>query len=383
MEPTKASREERGVQLLKQLELTYQNGDSMDNVTDALTDLAHAGVTAESLARSLRSAMIHFQEEDGTELVECALCDKLVPFKETYSPADEAICAECNEEVAAATPPSIFNTSTVELDQRDGKPCLNVKVRHGFDSITQEQWAEIRAVAYDQDATLTFDALQKLNADWCEEFIATGENYHVWHDACAMNFEQAEQDALALFGKGVKCALDGRSGGWLVVEGLPDVGEWDDLSAGDDCRSCGTKIIDLDVRKGECIDCGEPVKAQHDLPNLRDSAVGGAQFKDGTPLSDTANIWERWAFFTEACAGYVADVPRTCADILAANIFPAEYGTRPVEFLRAWPDKTWDTYTVDVPNKVKDHDALAAFYLAFFETEVKASGIIVSVYKDN
>ena len=41
------------------------------------------------------------EELDDVETVECALCARVVPVIETHAPADDAICASCNEEIAA------------------------------------------------------------------------------------------------------------------------------------------------------------------------------------------------------------------------------------------------------------------------------------------
>ncbi len=42
------------------------------------------------------------------ELAECALCAKPILLRDSYSPADEAICAECDTEVTGRIhPPSL------------------------------------------------------------------------------------------------------------------------------------------------------------------------------------------------------------------------------------------------------------------------------------
>jgi len=51
-----------------------------------------------------------------------------------------------------------------------------------------------------------------------------------WEAACTLGFEQAEALAHDMFGRNVKVWSAGRSGGWLVVEGLPPVETWDALA---------------------------------------------------------------------------------------------------------------------------------------------------------
>lgn len=42
---------------------------------------------------------------NDAELIECALCDKQLWFQDSYSPGDEAICAECDTEVTGREHP--------------------------------------------------------------------------------------------------------------------------------------------------------------------------------------------------------------------------------------------------------------------------------------
>lgn len=45
--------------------------------------------------------------DDGK--IECALCEKRIWFKDSYSPGDEAICAECDTEVTGRQHPPSLN----------------------------------------------------------------------------------------------------------------------------------------------------------------------------------------------------------------------------------------------------------------------------------
>lgn len=170
-------------------------------------------------------------------------------------------------------------------------PAVNVKVYQGLESLTPEQWEELRSdTEAKPDGTI-------FGRTYCEGYDdADGQ---AWSDACTQSFEHAEQDALALFGPNVKLEQVGRSGGWLIVRGLPDVDTWEEL----------------DGANG-----GDPIE----LPNLKDTIVGGARFKSGEELRDDASLMDRWRFFEEACASYVADVPYLYAWDLAHNVWTRE-----------------------------------------------------------
>lgn len=48
---------------LTALEAIYGNGDARDNLTDALTDLLHSGLSLETLRGCVESAQMHAQDE--------------------------------------------------------------------------------------------------------------------------------------------------------------------------------------------------------------------------------------------------------------------------------------------------------------------------------
>lgn len=66
-ERTILGRSERGAALALELEAVYHNGDAMDNLTDALTDLIHSGLPEATIERSARSASMHFEAEREDE----------------------------------------------------------------------------------------------------------------------------------------------------------------------------------------------------------------------------------------------------------------------------------------------------------------------------
>ena len=53
-----------------------------------------------------------------------------------------------------------------------------------------------------------------------------------WETHVEQFWQDAQNDAEFLFGKGVKVYAAGRSGGWLVVEGLPEVEGWNAIMLG-------------------------------------------------------------------------------------------------------------------------------------------------------
>lgn len=244
-----------------------------------------------------------------------------------------------------------FNRSTVQVESHGSNgpynplPAVNVKVRTGFESLKPEDWESIRATVRDYEASIPEDVLARFGPDWIEERFALSdysgrgaagrkqaEFYEAWYsDACSQGFEQAEEAARELFGSDVECYSAGRSGGWLVVKGLPNVEDWD-------------------------TEDGYPIGS---MPTLKGSSLEGARFSDGTELDCEAGLFERWAFFVELCEGLAAETPTRCADLVGLNVFAREEALREVEYLRALPSGQWDSFKLAVPCKVQGGDALA------------------------
>ena len=63
--------------------------------------------------------------------------------------------------------------------------------------------------------------------EWVREHLSDGQLDSWFWEVCAFEFEMVEQDAAEIFGSGVKCWQEGRSGGWVVVDGLPELEDWD------------------------------------------------------------------------------------------------------------------------------------------------------------
>lgn len=106
---------------------------------------------------------------------------------------------------------------------RGGRPAVNVKVYARVDSD-----AAIGAAREYEG-----DSLDPRFEQWYRERLEDDSfAEHYWSFAVESAWEQLQADAEEVFGPGVKVYSEGRSGGWAVVDGLPDFDTWDaiDLS---------------------------------------------------------------------------------------------------------------------------------------------------------
>lgn len=103
---------------------------------------------------------------------------------------------------------------------RPGRPAVNVKVYGGL-SDGFDAWAKL-APADHGDVPVEF------TEDWVREHV-TEEALDGWFwDTCSFEFEMIQQDAEEVLGVTDKQVWqEGRSGGWVVVDGLPDLEDWD------------------------------------------------------------------------------------------------------------------------------------------------------------
>lgn len=86
---------------------------------------------------------------------------------------------------------------------------LEVGKDNGYDETELARW-------YDEDG-----GEQRItSADW------------LFEAACELGWEQLQTDAEEVFGSGVKVYSQGRSGGWAVVDGLPEFESWDAIMLG-------------------------------------------------------------------------------------------------------------------------------------------------------
>lgn len=91
-----------------------------------------------------------------------------------------------------------------------------------FNSMIDEHITDPRLLAMDRSEL----------RDLVEKYIESHD--WIFQTACESEFEQATTDAQELFANPrLKCWLGGRSGGWFIVDGLPDVESWgiDELTA--------------------------------------------------------------------------------------------------------------------------------------------------------
>lgn len=91
---------------------------------------------------------------------------------------------------------------------RPARPAVNVKVRHfpGTDEIAERFG--------------------------CNEKTAERAGQFAFEAACGIFWEDVEGTAKDVFGTAVRVWSEGRSGGWAVVDGLPDVEGWDAIQLG-------------------------------------------------------------------------------------------------------------------------------------------------------
>lgn len=105
---------------------------------------------------------------------------------------------------------------------RDSRPAVNVKVNNAYGWATDETL--IRKVLADNSAeTDAPDFLRYMEEHAEDERLGMA----AWEAACESAWEMLQNDGREVFGRGVKVWQEGRSGGWAVVDGLPDFDSWD------------------------------------------------------------------------------------------------------------------------------------------------------------
>lgn len=66
----------------------------------------------------------------------------------------------------------------------------------------------------------------------CNEKIAEKAGEFAFNSAQVGFWEGIQENAEYIFGSGIEVYQEGRSGGWLVIRGLPDIEEWDAVMLG-------------------------------------------------------------------------------------------------------------------------------------------------------
>lgn len=101
---------------------------------------------------------------------------------------------------------------------RAARPAVNVKVYKGIETVDFKQFHD--------------EADDGFTLEWIRENVSDERLDSALEWACERAWEQVETDAQQIFGSHVKVYSEGRSGGWAVVEGLPDFGSWDAIMVG-------------------------------------------------------------------------------------------------------------------------------------------------------
>lgn len=113
-------------------------------------------------------------------------------------------------------PRSTYSRDDVQTHYGSDRPAVNVKV---YDSLA-DGFRKFQKYEPEADSAFTLE--------WIEENVSDEQLDSLFWMVCADGVEQAVEDAREILGVHRQdVEQDGRSGGWLVVTGLPDLEEWD------------------------------------------------------------------------------------------------------------------------------------------------------------
>lgn len=103
---------------------------------------------------------------------------------------------------------------------RPSHPALNIKVGN--------LWRDVERAA-DEVCKDNGDEEPARFKEWLHDVVWDHDEpfNSAWESARESVWEMIETDAADIFPQSVKVYSEGRSGGWLVVHGLPDVEKWD------------------------------------------------------------------------------------------------------------------------------------------------------------
>lgn len=114
---------------------------------------------------------------------------------------------------------------------KGGYPAINIKVYGDprdekllpleLGQVAEHPGAPFRAVTTEPEFTY----------EWIDRHVSERDQNFWWDESCRDHFEQARTLAKEIF-DAVDMWQEGRSGGWLVVQGLPDVRTWDAVMLG-------------------------------------------------------------------------------------------------------------------------------------------------------
>lgn len=119
-------------------------------------------------------------------------------------------------------------------------PACNVKVYKGPDGFLPLDLGGTRSLLPDGEwgPIVEHYTDPEFTLDWCERVLSDSELDRAFWQACEDNWDQLQTDAEEIWGLHVKVYSEGRSGGWAVVQGLPDVETWDAVMVAKWARFC-------------------------------------------------------------------------------------------------------------------------------------------------
>lgn len=118
----------------------------------------------------------------------------------------------------------------VDIETYGGLPSVNVKVYGRIADVTLPMDLGSSYPSGHPELVETSFTDDGFTVEWTRENLSD-ESLDTWFwDACASGMEDAQSVAEDIFGTGVTVSQDGRSGGHLVVDGLPDIESWDAIA---------------------------------------------------------------------------------------------------------------------------------------------------------
>ncbi len=115
---------------------------------------------------------------------------------------------------------------SVRVEHQRGLPAVNIKVWPPADlsALLPLDLGQVKEVGQEEFITVTTEP--GFNAEWIDA-LPESTRQSWWDQACEDGFELAKELARETFGPHVSVWQEGRSGGWLTVEGLGDPREWE------------------------------------------------------------------------------------------------------------------------------------------------------------
>lgn len=120
-----------------------------------------------------------------------------------------------------------------DVETRSGHPCVNVKVYGSTRSVKLPMCLCGSRPADQPDTPIVWEYTDpEFTHAWIEEHSNDSQADGAFALACESGWETIHEDAREIFGVHVKVYSEGRSGGWAVVHGLPDIDTWDAIMLG-------------------------------------------------------------------------------------------------------------------------------------------------------